>query len=338
MPNIIRSHHDIVTSVLLATVLAVGLGPAGMAADSCATSRPDDGVWLVSTRHLHCATGPDTAALDFQRFDGDACWQAADIKDLLNADPATPVVVYVHGNRVGRCEAIAEGWRTYRTLTADGNEEDTPPIQFVIWSWPSDRVRGALNDVRVKARRTDLEAYFLARWLARFDSSHRVALVGHSFGARIIAGGLHLLGGGTLLGRTLPPAPAEPVRPRAVLLAAALHNYWLRPGCRFDMALPSVDRLLNLYNRCDPVLRHYRVLDKCTRAEALGYTGMCTNDLDAARQLVTQQDVRCLVGRNHDVAFYIHNPTVVAQIRKYVLWHPVDLTPAVADVVALPHP
>ena len=49
------------------------------------------------------------------------------------------------------------------------------------------------------------------------------------------------------------------------MLAAALHNYWLRPGGYHDLAVSHIDYLLNLYNCCDPVLKRYPLLYKGSR-------------------------------------------------------------------------
>lgn len=334
MPNLVCSNRYIAKLILFAGILVVGFNSAGHTADVCGTARTGDQIWLVSTRQLGCGSLVAPQAYDVQHLDAEQRWQTAEPDSLLQADPGVPIVVYIHGNRANRCKAIAEGWHAYQAITSDFCGASAPNIQFVIWSWPSDRVRGELRDVRLKARRTDLEAYLLAQWLACFDSQCRVGLIGHSYGARIVSGSLHLLGGGPLAGHSLSEVPAKPFRARVVLLAAALHNYWLRPGCRNDTALTCVDHLLNLYNRCDPVLRHYRILDKYTRAEALGYTGMRLSDLSTGRESVRQQDVCCSVGRSHGAEYYFDSPGVLAQIRTYALWQPLDTPLATPAEVA----
>ena len=74
-------------------------------------------------------------------------------------------------------------------------------IRFVIFSWPSSKVSGGLlNDVRVKAARTGPAGCQLAWLIDQMPAETPLSLVGFSFGARIITGGLHVLAGGSLGG------------------------------------------------------------------------------------------------------------------------------------------
>ena len=80
--------------------------------------------------------------------------------------------------------------------------------------------------------------------------------MGYSFGARISTGTLHLLGGGSINGRSLPLEPAPNRAPRrAVLLAAAVGRDALAPGHRHsDRRLGQVDRMVITVNPRDRVL------------------------------------------------------------------------------------
>ena len=165
--------------------------------------RPQDEVWLVSSRPVGCVQSGEMPPLIAQRYTSDGGWESAQVDELYH--PSTPdqiVVVYVHGNRVSSCEAVTEGHYVYHLLTS--HVDDPVSLRFVIWSWPSDQVQGQLRDVRIKAARTNLAGYCLGWFLAHLPEDQRVSLLGYSFGARITTGSLHLVGGGRLAGRMLP--------------------------------------------------------------------------------------------------------------------------------------
>ena len=297
--------------------------PAEPPRPGASSTRPQDSVWLISTRHLGCSHGGDPQNPDFQviRYDRDQGWEESDFDAFLQTGtPDGITAVFVHGNRVGWSTAFDRGLLAYRALIE--GVDDPRPVRFVIWSWPSAQIRGPLRDVRSKAARADHESHYLAWFLARVDPNARVGLFGFSYGGRIISGALHLAGGGTLCGRPLAIAGTpRQCKPRAVLMAAAMHNYWLLPDCRHGRCPSEADRLLIQYNPCDHVLHMYHLVERCSRPRALGYTGLpCLEDLgkDAAR--IEQQDVHCEIGNHHNVRLYFDSPRVMDKVREYVLW------------------
>ena len=50
-------------------------------------------------------------------------------------DPATPTVVYIHGNRTDADEAAGNGCYVDRAIQCQAAGR---PFRFVIWSWPAD--------------------------------------------------------------------------------------------------------------------------------------------------------------------------------------------------------
>ncbi len=296
-------------------------------AGSHRTPREQDTVWLIDTRGIACqessAVDP-TAQLAYRRYDRERRWQAS-TGDAFFATDAPEVItcVYVHGNRLDASRALRRGWDVYRSLARGA--PDGEPIRFVIWSWPSAQIRGQLRDVRVKAARSDTNAYYFGRFLSQIDPEVRLSLLGFSYGARIITGGLQLTGGGTVLGHRLE-GEATPRRPiRLVLLAAGLDNRWILPGGRHERALSQAERTLLLYNSCDPVLKRFRLLSRCDRAEALGYTGLvCDEQLGEALKRIEQMDVCCLFGKSHNAERYIFSGAVMSRARPFVFWQSLD--------------
>jgi hypothetical protein len=224
--------------------------------------------------------------------------------------------VYVHGNRMSAADASRQGLTAFQRL-AGGNL----PVRFVIWSWPSDRVHGALRDVRIKAARSDAEALYLARFLARIPAGEMpVSLIGYSYGARTVTGGLQLLAGGRSGGRRLDDPPAETVHPRVVLFASAFPNGWITPDSVHGRAFDTADQVLSLYNPYDPVLKLYRFTADNGKPVALGHRGISSRALGPYAPRVEQRDVGSLVGHSHDFDRYTSTTWVQRRVRNYVLW------------------
>lgn len=279
--------------------------------------RTADEIWLVSTRNLGCPDCEASPIPQVWRYDCEAHrWNNSSLDALLAAQqPTMHTVFWIHGNRIEEGEAESQGLEVYRQLTY-GVSGDRP-IRFVIFSWPASPIRGLKEDARVKARRTNIDGYYLAALVNKIDPAVRVDIIGYSFGARIATGALHVLGGGALFGRVLP----EPVRPRApmdaVLIAPAVNNDWLAIGRPHDRALAAVDKMISFNNTCDRALKRYGVIDPCSRPQALGYT-FAVGPLGENGRKLRQLDMCCVVGKQHNWANYFYNPGIVAQMRPYV--------------------
>ena len=136
-----------------------------------------------------------------------------------------PPWCFLHGNRTDAEYAVTKGWYTYDIIRSCVSCRG---FRYVIWSWPAERlcrnvVAGQPLEGRLQRRRKLL---FGSMASIGFDRGAKVSLVGHSFGPRIITGALHLLGGGEIDGRMLPPetvsawSTGKRNKVRAVLLAS----------------------------------------------------------------------------------------------------------------------
>ena len=123
-------------------------------------------------------------------------WQRSDLDSFLAYDSSVPTIIFVHGNRITPSDARQQVLDLYRRMMHYG--ASGPPIRLVIFSWPSAQAGGLLRDVRIKAARTGPAGCQLAWLVDQMPAETPISLVGFSFGARIITGGLHLLGGGNL--------------------------------------------------------------------------------------------------------------------------------------------
>jgi len=295
--------------------------PAAVGSTVCATFRvrPQDQVWLVSTRHLGCYGGAGDPGLLVWRYQ-DGLWQPASRAEFYAADsPDVITPIWIHGNQIDFNESAGYGLSVYFQMV--GKLDGEPPARFVIWSWPSDKIRGVLRDVRAKAARSDIDAQYLGSFLAGMRPDVRVGVIGYSYGARIVSGAMHLLGGGELLGQVLPPTPRPQVR--LALWAAAEHDYWYLPGQFHDRALSAADAWFITLNYCDPVLSRYRFLDPCAGAQAVGHSGISGRQLlppDVNARL-EEVNVTNLIGKQHNWRPYLYSLYIQDRTRDYVMWH-----------------
>lgn len=298
------------------------MAAAALAVAVCVSARPAPAesasaeVWLISTRCAPRSGRVDTGLgqIEYWRLGADNRWLAADADAFRETgEPAVPTTFVIHGNRQTHAKAIRSGWGVYCRMRRDAGGR---PFRLVIWSWPSERIRGTnRRDVRVKACRSDMQSCYLAECLSRLDPDLPVCLVGYSFGARIVTGALHLLAGGQVAGRALGEPSGVGRRPiRAVLVAGALDADWLLPGRRNGLALSQVERLLVTRNCRDPALRLYPLMYYLGGPQALGFAGpACCGQSEKIELL----DVSCSVGRTHAWARYLQSPGLCGRLAWY---------------------
>jgi hypothetical protein len=322
------SLHFAVVS-LAANLLGLLVGPL----DALAIVRPQDELWVISSRDLPCCECGALNADGLTAAMRSPCgqWLPASVGEFTDAEAGGAITVfYITGNRDDEEETLDDGLEVYATLSAC---DPAARLRFVIWSWPSDKICGPLRDFRVKAARTDCEAYYLGAVITRLDPLAPLSLIGYSYGARVVGGALHLAGGGVLNGRVLPAAPgSRQIAARAVFLAPAIDDDWLLPGRRHGLALTQVDRLWASFNPCDPVLKRYHIIVKHDNPTALGFAGPAPGPWPAEySERLDAENVCAEIGKTHWMENFISSPTIAARIRQYALWAPFDGTPALPD-------
>jgi hypothetical protein len=271
-------------------------------------------VWLVSSRrlpHVACRAPVDCVPA-FSRWQN-GCLVRSSRDEFLQTLPPQPasLCIFVHGNRVSPGEDLQQGLTIYRRLACDGGT-----CRFVIWAWPSDKVPGPVRDARIKADRSDAEAVYLAKFLADFSPDLRVSLVGYSLGARAITGSLQLLAGGQWCGTSLDTAVEQHVRPRVALLAPAVARHWILPRGVHGQALQQSERLIAFFNPRDPVLKHFDVVFKPGRPQALGYQGIAATQLGPAAAQFQQYNVSNDLGHTHSFDRYVSSRCIMGLVRR----------------------
>jgi hypothetical protein len=257
--------------------------------------------------------------ISFWHLQDDKRWRLSEEESFFAADdPEVPTIIFIHGNRDDWNQALDDAWLARKVLKEAARGR---PFRFAIWSWPSERVgKRARPDVQLKASYSDVESYYLAERLADFKPEVPVSMIGYSFGARIITGALHLLGGGEVAGRRLDRQLPEHRKPfQAVLVAAATDADSLHKGRCNGLCLAHIDRMLVTVNGCDPALRWYpRMYGRCGPS-ALGYTGPA-GDLNSKQ--LELLDVTCGVGNVHAWECYIADPSLRSRLARYAYLEP----------------
>ena len=146
-----------------------------------------------------------------------------------------------------------------------------------------------------------------------------IGLVGYSYGARVITGALHILGGGQLGNLGLDPHTLSERRPvQLVLIAAAMHAHWLAPDQFHGNAMSQVDRLLLINNKRDLVMRWYHMSTKHGKPQALGLRGPTCIGPERARICI--RDVSSNIGPRHELCRYLTTPGISRQLWQYTVW------------------
>lgn len=290
--------------------------PIGTASKAEDPQSHEGSLWLIDTRGLAGCDPAREGAPKYWRCGPGGKWTAANLKAFLDADdPAIPTAVFLHGNRVDPGEAVGLGSNVYAVLKAEAQGR---PFRFVIWSWPSERIRGPVRrSVQIKAARSELESYYLADCIRQIQPKVRISLIGHSFGARAVGGALHLLAGEEFAGRRLPGPAPQRAPLRVVLVAAAMDNTSLLPNGSSGLPLKSVDRLLVTCNPADRVLRWYPRMER-GRPHALGYTGPAwLSLLGPDSQKLELLNLSPEVGRRHKWKCYLAACSLRARLGWY---------------------
>ena len=282
-----------------------------------ATVRPQDKIWVVNARRA----GGDWPSknyrprLGYLRYQGKHRWESSDLDAFLADDQTTSrTLFWVHGNRLTASEARCQGLEVYRVLVAESQTDR--PIRFIIFSWPSDKVPRPLIDVRLKAKRSKPAGCQLAWLVDQMNPDESISMIGFSFGARVITEALHLLGGGMLHETHLYERNHQQRRPiRVVLGAAATDNDCLEPGNHHGKALSQIECMLIFFNARDWVIRRYYLIERGTRARALGLCGVASLEAlgDDAEKIV-EIDVNPYVGRSHEFMNYLLCPDLTQAI------------------------
>ena len=271
--------------LIILTVLVLTLGSTpSLAVESCALvervavanhcAGDCDRVFQVSTRSLcteACQINPDDDSLRVEPLAGcqSGTMTLEEYRSVLSPD--RPVVIYVHGNRMPIDELPSRAASVRQIIRRN---RLSGPVDWLIFSWPSERLSPGVGDFRVKADRCDAQGLYLAL-LVRCHAELAIptVMIGYSFGARVVTGSLHALAGGALGGRRLSTVPLVGANVRVGLVAPAIESNWLGGRGYHRMATKNIERMVLMYNRRDVVLKRYWLIERVRSETALGFSG-----------------------------------------------------------------
>ena len=268
----------------------------------------EDRLWLMNTRGITsnaaCAD-LQSPMISVSRLDLCGRMSPSSMEDYLTSLSQSPaVVLYAHGNRLKSAEAIRRGLTVYRRTRA---LRTNAPIDWVIWSWPSQQESILAKDARIKASRADTQGLYMA-WVLRHHAEIGVptAMIGYSFGGRVITGALHAAAGGTLAGRLLDGQGVTGMQINTGLVAPAIEDDWMHDCGYHSEATKNLNRLVLLYNHRDVVLKRYWLINRVRGEMALGFSGpkSFAARIDGTPLPVLSRDCAPTVGRHHSEMDY----------------------------------
>lgn len=271
-----------------------------------------DRFFLVNTRSISsnsCRVNLRDPNLRFNRLDRCGRRSPSDLSDYIaSMSSDRPRIIYIHGNRRDAPTAISQGLWVYRELAR--RRPKGQAFDWVIWSWPSEAESILLTDARKKAERTDAQALYLAWLLNHHQSSGQpTALIGFSFGGRVVTGAMHALAGGIVGRRKLDQPAITGANIDVGLLAPAVDSTWISSCGRHRLATQNINRLVLLYNHRDFALKYFRLISQDPGSQALGYTGprSIAARYDGTRLPIRSKDCANTVGNHHSEKQYYQN-------------------------------
>ncbi|WP_197169132.1 alpha/beta hydrolase [Novipirellula galeiformis] len=295
-----------------ATPVPIGLPVSDDATVEASVACPHaaDRIWIINTRRMTsnvCYADLEQPQFSISRLSPNGCATSSSFDEYQNElVPGRTTAIYVHGYRFKSSEATRRGLLVHRQVA---HRRGPDPIDWVIWSWPSEKETFIGHDIREKAKYTDTQGLYLA-WLLKKHVAKSVptTLIGYSFGGRVVTGSLHALAGGSLGGRSLPCDPIVNARIDVGLVAPAIEKDWLAPCQYHALATSNMDQLLLLYNQRDSVLKRYWLLDRVRGSMAIGFGQLQSfaPRSDGSGIWLRARDCSPSIGSTHDELDYYH--------------------------------
>lgn len=269
--------------------------------------RPQDEVWLISTRSIQGATAP--VALDqfvCKHVVGTA-WNQVPLQQLLDVQRGNPdkaTVVFLHGNRTSQYWARRRGKQAYQVLFGN-NPVNMPPVRFVIWSWPTDPLVNPIQDFEKKMDRSVLDGRLFGQFLSCLDHQQPLKLVTYSLGTQVAFLGLENVATQT---GSCPQIDM-------IAMAPVTHCQWPASPQQLENTACRIQSLRFFRNPNDLAIKAYKAF--CTlRCKKRFVPG--ADIISGVHPNVSQFDVRNDVGREHNVLGYVSQPQVSHALESFL--------------------
>ncbi len=287
-------------------------------------------IYEISTRHLPAqfrSISFDQPNVEVNKWMGNG-WLRTNVEDALpSGGTGMLTIIYVHGNFMERNNALERVRIVDRYFRAQTDR----PYRLLMLSWPSQREKKPIRDMLSNAESAECQSLYVAWMLQRLRNEQQVSLLGFSFGAKAVTGGLHLDAGGVIPCYSASPHANRDasLNYRLGLVAPAIDQHWIEKKGRHHLALTHVDSMINLYNSRDPILRRFRFLDRISRPIAAGFAGFAgfeplfdprvTTPL-AGQSRVRQYDCGSVIGTTHSERSYYGECPYFQTILQHLLW------------------
>ena len=285
--------------------------------------------WIVSGRHCQqrCHGCANDCCFKYVRSDWNGCaTESSDAEFHRWLKPGVPVCIMVHGSFVTADTVTEDSKNTFRWLRRAAPHLQ---LQVVFLTWPSEGLL-TLNpaiagtsavpglDVAILGRRAEFNGIRLVKLVQSISPQSPICLIGHSHGARIVASGLNLMGGGELCGVKLCEGPSH--RIRTILAGAAIDHDWLCPRQRYEYALNATECLLNIQVRKDWALMIYPLRRPFSK-RALGSAGFTERDLmqfGSRASQVCNYDLSAMIGYGHIWPEFYQHQSIANELVNWV--------------------
>jgi len=328
---IAKGIHDIVVSDTLVVNENWCCSDLETSVPLCSNSANElSSIYEISTRHLPAqfrSISFDQPNVEVNKLMGNG-WQRTNVEDALpTGGTGMLTIIYVHGNFMERNNALERVRIVDRYFRAQTDR----PYRLLMLSWPSQREKKPLRDVLSNAESAECESLYVAWMLQRLRNEPQISLLGFSFGAKAVTGGLHLDAGGVIPGYSTSPHANrdDSLNYRLGLVAPAIDRHWIEKRGRHHLALTHVDSMINLYNSRDPILRRFRFLDRFSRPIAAGFAGFSgfevlfdprvTSPL-AGQSRIRQYDCGSVIGTTHSERSYYGECPYFRTMIHHLLW------------------
>ncbi len=240
-------------------------------------------------------------------------WVAKSVDDFATTNGAFTTIVYAHGYQTDMVDATQDAAAFKATLDAARQSVGAErPFRLVVWKWNSERDTARIRiDAQEKAFLADYSGKALGRFLGGLDPNGDLALVGFSFGARVVGSALQTLAisnvenavvdltfdenddfafavSGTAFADSVAAVElaAQPVadaneanvderKIALILVAAACDLGAFEPRGVYGRGATLPSKVLNVYNPNDFALKYYRHVSE-TRSDAQGVAPLRT--------------------------------------------------------------
>ncbi|MDR2642535.1 MAG: alpha/beta hydrolase [Planctomycetaceae bacterium] len=269
-------------------------------------------VWFADTR----------CGLEIDQLGSNSQWKTSTLDAFIQThNPNIPLVIVTHGYKMTYPEAKQFGIN-FSKLTRKLGEH-----RFLFWSWDSEKeVCGIKSDAINAGKKADSEAKHLTDFLKQLKPESKIALIGFSYGARLISNSLHELATEQQAQNNTNNknnSIVTPTKIRVIFLAAAVDCDQFGQNKKYGNLLSITDKLLVNINSSDPALLLYPLLTGIGSPKAVGRRGINYSGIpkDLAVK-IKYLDVRPEIGVDHTFvssfyAFLSHRQ----EFRKYALFN-----------------